>query len=333
MRYLGSKTSALNHIFKLVSPHIENGSFCDPFGGIGTVGSFFKAKGFDVWTGDQLLFAHFFQIAKIKTLNKETLFNKLFKYLKLNTLEDLEEYLNGISRKSGWFISEYSIKRKFFTIWNAQRINGCLLKIYSWKKSQLLNIDEYAILISSLIESMDKVANTAGTYYAFLKNWNRKALKPFRYKIIRNTEGKPKGKVFNIEAKKLLKKRSYDVVYLDPPYNQRIYSKYYHLPESIALGEKRKSIHLSGIPQRHHLVSGWNIKAKAAEELEEILKVANYKLLIFHYSDDGIIPRHRVKEILSRHGILKQRTISFSGYTTTSKKRKIAHRIYILKHD
>ena len=60
MRYLGSKTLLLEQIFDLIKEYRE-GIFCDPFGGIGTVGSYMKEKDFHVITGDILNFAHFFQ--------------------------------------------------------------------------------------------------------------------------------------------------------------------------------------------------------------------------------------------------------------------------------
>ena len=80
MRYLGSKTSLLNEINKLIREFEKRGVFCDPFGGIGTVGGYMKKIGFTVITGDILKFAHYFQIALIENNNKEC-FAKLKQYL------------------------------------------------------------------------------------------------------------------------------------------------------------------------------------------------------------------------------------------------------------
>ena len=63
MRYLGSKTLLLDKIYEIVKDYSNDGIFCDPFGGIGTVGSYMKKKGYQVITGDILQFAHFFQVA------------------------------------------------------------------------------------------------------------------------------------------------------------------------------------------------------------------------------------------------------------------------------
>ena len=46
MRYLGSKTLLLDKIYEIVKDYSNDGIFCDPFGGIGTVGSYMKKKGY-----------------------------------------------------------------------------------------------------------------------------------------------------------------------------------------------------------------------------------------------------------------------------------------------
>ena len=66
MRYFGSKTMLLDRIGVITSDCIKTGCFCDPFGGIGTVGSYMKSKGYRVVSGDILQFAHFFQVARIE---------------------------------------------------------------------------------------------------------------------------------------------------------------------------------------------------------------------------------------------------------------------------
>jgi len=42
-------------------------------------------------------------------------------------------------------------------------------KIEEWENKKLINNNEYYFLIASLIESIDKYANTASIYGAFLK--------------------------------------------------------------------------------------------------------------------------------------------------------------------
>ena len=48
MRYLGSKTLLLESILNITRSYSEGGVFCDPFGGIGTVGSYMKKNGYQI---------------------------------------------------------------------------------------------------------------------------------------------------------------------------------------------------------------------------------------------------------------------------------------------
>ncbi|MBO4999017.1 MAG: DNA adenine methylase [Lachnospira sp.] len=79
MRYLGSKTLLLGEIEKIIKEYNGSGVFCDPFGGIGTVGNYMKKIGFSVITGDILNFAHCFKVALIEN-NGDECFFKLKKF-------------------------------------------------------------------------------------------------------------------------------------------------------------------------------------------------------------------------------------------------------------
>jgi adenine-specific DNA-methyltransferase len=183
MRYFGSKVSTIETIHNLVSKRVPSGFFCDPFGGVGSVGSYLQSKGYSVWSGDVLKFAHYFQIARLK-FSQPLSFKRVIDKLGLENRNDLIDLLNSITPQDGWFVKQYSEKRHFFTDRNARKIQACRRKIMAWAQKGWLGYDEHAVLLASLINSVDKVANTAGTYYAFLKKWHRKALNDFRFELI-----------------------------------------------------------------------------------------------------------------------------------------------------
>ncbi len=331
MRYFGSKASTIERVYDLIGERIPSGTFCDPFGGIGIVGSYFKKQGYSVWCGDILTVAHFFQTARVQR-NSKPIFKGLIKALNLRRFADILDLLNTEQRKNGWFVREYAQKRRFFTIDNAARIEACRVLINKWSSNQWVSKTERAILLASLVNCMDKVANTAGTYYAYLKTWHRKALQPFRFDILPHTEGNPDCHSFLCEAKHLVGLRPHDILYLDPPYNERSYASYYHLPETIALGKTPKTHGKSGMPNSVRPLSDFNKARQARNALEELLKSARFRLLAFHYSNDGLIPPEEVRQILASCGQIEEFIIDSQGYSTATRPRRVKHCLYLVNH-
>lgn len=327
MRYLGSKTLLLGEIAKIIEEYNGRGVFCDPFGGIGTVGNYMKKLGFSVVTGDILNFAHFFQIALIEN-NDEDCFYKLKQYLDLQTNSDLEENLSKVVMSKGWLIKEYAQKRKFFTYDNACHIQGCIDNIEQWKKEELLTNKEYSILIASLIQSFDNVANTAGTYYAYLKEYYRKAKRPFKFKLLETTVGNNDCKSYLIDANELVKNIKCDILYLDPPYNGRDYGRYYHLPETVSKGIVPSPSGKSGMFTLNNIKSKYNSK-QALVAFEDLIKLANAKCIIFHYTDDGLINIDDARKVLQQKGDVEEFYFDCKGYNTTSiPNNKCQHHIF-----
>ncbi len=330
MRYIGSKVSTRESIYDIIAQDIPSGTFCDPFGGIATMSSYFKERNFKVFTSDILTFANYFQTAKLQ-FNKYPKFKKLFKALNVEKHTELLIYINELSLENGWLVKEFSIDRQFFTHENACKINAISIKIRDWYECDLISKKEKAFLLASLIDSMDRVANTAGTYYAHLKNWTRKALKPFEYKFIEPVKGRFKGKSYQMDALELVKQQEYDVVYLDPPYNERSYARYYHLPEVIARQVEPKVNGKAGIPEIELQKSNYNSKLKALESFKELILNINCKILLFHYTDDGLINKDDVISILEKYGNISEFYINCLGYSTKQDKKNDKHHIYVVK--
>ena len=332
MRYIGSKISTREAIYSLFSEQQGDTTFCDPFGGIATMSSYFKEKGFKVYTSDLLTFANYFQISKLK-FNHYPSFNKLFLSLEINNHNDFLDYLNSLSSEDGWFNKNFSEERQFFTKVNASKIEAIRKQIKQWDDNNLLTENEKAFLLCSLIDSMDKVANTAGTYYAYLKKWSEKALRPFRYKFIEPIKGKHEGNSYQIDALELIKKQHYNVIYLDPPYNSRSYSRYYHLPEVIARQIEPEVNGMAGIPNVPLQKSAYNNKLSSVKAFKELVGNASFDTLLFHYTDSGLIEKEDILNILGEYGKITEFYIDCLGYSTKQKKRKDMHHIYMVTNE
>ena len=126
---------------------------------------------------------------------------------------------------------------KYFGKKDARRIGFIREKIETKKNENKINEKEYNILLSSLIYSIDKIANTVGHYEAYIKKSVKDDALFFNLIKPLDTKGKTI-KIFREEANKLSKEITSDIVFLDPPYNSRQYSRFYHVIENLVEWEK-----------------------------------------------------------------------------------------------
>lgn len=125
--------------------------------------------------------------------------------------------------------------RRFFTPSNAVRIDAVLNHLRYWNRQGTVSGSALAILLAATLRSIEKVANTQGTYHDFPRSgWDSRALQKLELQvpdlrmIYAGTERHRVGR----EQDTLDFIRSVDrhsVLYLDPPYNFRQYSAYYFL--------------------------------------------------------------------------------------------------------
>jgi adenine-specific DNA-methyltransferase len=326
MRYFGSKASVSGAVLDIVTQHVTSGSFCDPFGGVGTVGAAAKKRGFRAVSGDHLAFAYAFQVARIES-------QRLPRFARLRDqgiegADNVQALLNGEPGRDGWLVREYAMKRKFFAEPNARNIEAARARIATWQNAGLLTRRELAVLLASLINSVDRVANTAGTYYSHLKHWDRKAARSWLFEWVMPVTGKPGCRALLGEAATLAGREHWDVLYLDPPYNARAHASYYHLPETLARGGEPSVVGLAGVPQGPKQRSDFCSRRLALPALEALLARSRFSLLVFHYAEHGLISLPDLRRCLAAHGAVEEHVIGAPGYTTKSRRRVVNHHVF-----
>lgn len=214
MRYIGSKASTVSRLSQLVTTYIKGGHLCDPFGGIGVAGAHFKSLGFTVHTGDILTFAHQFQITRVQ-LNKPPQAVRLEEEIGARTAADICRILNTATPIRQAIYREFSQRRMYFTPENAMKIDAARVLLKRWRRAGWLDRVQTAYYSSCFIDAVDRVANTAGTYYAHLKKWTPKAKRPFQIVPLPTTSGPPGCTATLADALSLASSRPWDVLYLD----------------------------------------------------------------------------------------------------------------------
>ena len=176
-------------------------------------------------------------------------FNKLIPNIEIKSTslstdnyELVIKYLNSLEGYNGFIFNNYAPSqtqylekpRMYFTDENAKKIDAIRIKIEEWKDIKLIDENEYYILLATLIEAIGYFSNILGVYGAFKKDWDARALKPFLLKTIKIITSQKEHFVYNKSSLELLEDYKYDIIYLDPPYNQRQYAPNYHILETIA---------------------------------------------------------------------------------------------------
>jgi len=93
----------------------------------------------------------------------------------------------------------------------------CEEMIESEYRSEAINFKEYAILITSLLYGMDRIANTVGHYDAYRRDgtFDKELVLPV---ILPETDLNKNNRCYNMDANVLVQELECDLLYLDPPY-------------------------------------------------------------------------------------------------------------------
>lgn len=217
------------------------------------------------------------------------------------------EYLNNLPWKKGFIYNNYSLswtkweehERLYFSDENALKCDSIRDKIENWKKENKINENEYYFLLASLLEWIDKVANTASVYGAFLKKLKKSAQNIMNLKPVELFINDHEHDIFNQDINTLIKNTSHDVVYLDPPYNHRQYSWNYHILETIAKYDNPKLKWKTWMRDCKTQKSLYCSRVEVKKAFLELMTNINAKYVFLSYNDEWLMSFEEIKEIMS----------------------------------
>lgn len=351
MRFIGNKENLVDKIHHvMLSRKIKGSSIFDFFSGTTSVSKYFKKLGYQVYSSDLLFFSYVLQKAYIEN-NIEINFDKLLKKInfKNNSLfndsfNQIIDYLNSLPLIEGFIYKNYTPTgtnelnkpRMYFSDINGKIIDTIRLQIEDWKMENLITENEYFVLLACLIETVPYFSNISGVYAAFQKKWDPRAIKKLKLKPIEIIINNKENKSYNENSLNLINQIKVDILYIDPPYNQRQYAPNYHLLETIAKYDNPEIKGISGLRNYENQKSNFCNAESAIKELYTIANTASYTTLILSYNSEGIIPKTKIISVLEKLGDLELIEFNYLRFKSNNNgeskiKKFINEQLYILR--
>lgn len=322
MNYIGSKKTLLPWLNQLISEtgiDLDKCVLGDGFAGTGNVSSYFQQH---------------YNTTIVATDTE--FYSWMITHVRLNVpyttrLQDFIDQLQITAHVTGLITLNYSPvgNRMYFTEGNARSIDGMRQAIESLKVN--LTDDEYYFLLSSLMVASDKVSNVSCTYGAYLKRFKKSALKNLELKPIHTNSA--------LESKHTVVQKSIldhdwskcDVVYLDPPYNNRQYGANYFLLNYIL---KYKDVPLHGKTGLcEYYKSPFCQTKNVYDAFKSMIEKITAPLIFISYNDEGLVSKEDLLELLSHYGHVTLHTKTYKKFKAQEsvKKNNVQEYLWILR--
>lgn len=269
-RYLGNKAKLLPFIQNIVKKNCKGiKSIADIFSGTGSVASIFIDK--TIYTNDILQSNY---IGNLAWFSPQEFDRK--------KIEQILREFNTYDKLENNYMTE-NFSNTYFSDKVCSKIGFVRESINNLKNDNKLNEKENAMLITSLLYAMDKIATTCGHYDACRKGAKQTDNLTLAVPLV-NNKLSPSNRCYNRDANELVKEIYTDLVYLDPPYNSRQYCDAYHLLENVATWQKPKVFGVARKMDRTHIKSKY-CNSNASETFMDLIANINTKYILFSYNN------------------------------------------------
>ena len=318
LNYIGSKYQLLGWLTDFMKEKtgfasFENKTVADLFAGTGVVSHHFRLQGATVYTNDSELYSAVIAHAFTRSFYTER--------VRQVHAEMKAPAAHAAAAPPGFVTRHYSPyednERMFFTVENARRIDTvrAMLESAAATTDAGLTHDEYQFILASIIISADAVSNVPAVYGCYLKNFKTKATKPFVIMPIHTIPASSSATASAAFHTDVIANPTFlstvlppaDIAYLDPPYNERQYSKNYFplniiakTPAELAAEPPLKG--KTGIPTDCFLSAFCRKGAAAETAFDTLIRGLRAKWIFLSYSSESIVSKEKMMEILTRYG-------------------------------
>jgi adenine-specific DNA-methyltransferase len=309
-RYLGNKYKLLPFITRVVENECKNiNTVADIFAGTGAVASAFIDK--KIITNDIMYSNYICHVAWFSSehYSEEKIIKIITQYNNLKVVED--NYMSD------------NFSNTYFSLDDCRKIGFIRQDIEDKFNSGVINARERALLITSLLYAMDKIANTCGHYDAY-----RQGVEFEKHLEMYVPQPEPdvneNNVCYNMDTNELAPEIEADLIYIDPPYNSRQYCDAYHLLENVARWEKPEVFGVARKMDRTALKSDYCTQ-KATVAFENLIDSIHAKYILLSYNNmankgndrsNAKISDNDIMRILSKKGKVKVFSEDYKAFST-----------------
>lgn len=215
-------------------------------------------------------------------------------------LQSAIDELNRLPGEPGYVTDTFCVQSRFFQPFNGERIDAIRDAIAADHAGSPLE----PILLTSLLLAADKVDSTAGVQMAYIKQWAPRSYKPMTLEMPALLAGG--GRAVRGDATEVAGTLgSFDLAYLDPPYNQHRYFTNYHVWETIVAWDRPDfyGVACKRVDARDdETKSVFNRKREMPDALARTIAAVDAEIIVVSYNDESWVELDDLRAMCEVHG-------------------------------
>ncbi len=303
IRYMGNKTHLLEYIIpaiKKITP--KNGTVLDIMAGSNVVAYALKRE-FTIYTNDVQEYSYVISCASI--VNQKEQISSI-------TAKELEPdyYLNVSKKHYNFFEKTYS--NTYFSKQQCIDIDSIRYAI-----EKLESVERKNLYLVALMGAMCKVQSTTGHFAQFMPSNHKRIIPLQKMNLYQEFLGKcdlysnlllteRTNKAFCMDYKDLLKNAQImgdvDTIYLDSPYTQEQYSRFYHILETLVKYDS-PTVNYKAKYRENRFQSEFCYKGKVEDSFKNIITYCtkNHKGLVISYSNTALLDIEKLMSLCRKN--------------------------------
>lgn len=327
IRYMGNKSKLLKYII----PEIEKitpqkGIVCDLMAGSNVV-SYALKEFFTVYTNDIQEYSY--------TISKAVIENQTETISSTSAINELQKYIDDNNQNKFFSFFEKTYANTYFSLKQCCDIDSIRYAI-----SKIENVYRQALYLLALMNAMCIVQSTPGHFAQFMPSEHKRIIPLQKMDLWQEFLKKcdkyidiyascSNNKAFCKDYKDLLNSGvldNVDTIYLDSPYSQEQYSRFYHILETLVKYDN-PTVNFKAKYRENRFMSGFCYKSKVEDEFTNIFSFCqlNNVNLVLSYSNKAVLPIDKLEALCKKYfRFVNRQNIEFKHSTQGKGSTKLS---------